>query len=518
MIAYLRFIKKYIACSKEEVIFLVIILLIASFLRLWRIDEYLPFLGDEGRDVRVVRRFLVDFDLMFVGPRTSVGDMYLGPLYYYFMSPWLLLFRFSPVGPAVGVAFLNVLTVFFLWLVGRTWFGKQAGLSAALLFATAPIVIRLGQHSWNPNIMPFFALLAIYSIWKVWQNGSFLWLIVLGIAFAFVLQSHYLGLLLVPTVGIIWFLSLWKLRDKKKFLLYSFWGLIVFLFLMSPLFIFDAKYGWRNTEAILRFFTHRQTTISAKPWNALPNIWPIWQTNVVTELLAAGNSQIGFWISLLLPLFAFWILWSCWKRKKQLPAPADFSCSFFLLVVVWIVVGIWGLALYKHAIFTHYLEFFSPGVFLLTGATLAFLWFRKRILAILILLGMVVLNFVYTPLQYPPNKQLARTIRIDKKILQEAEGKPFNFALIAKNNYEEGYLYFFELWNAPLLLINPQEYSKTRTNQLFVVCEDLPCNPINHPKAEIANFGWAKIAGEWSIDGLKLFKLVPKEDKDNENI
>ena len=90
--------------NPAEAAFLFLILFIAAFSRLYRISEYMTFLGDEGRDVIIVRRLLVNADPILIGPGTSIGDMYLGPLYYYMMAPALLMARFSPVGPAVPPA------------------------------------------------------------------------------------------------------------------------------------------------------------------------------------------------------------------------------------------------------------------------------------------------------------------------------------------------------------------------------------------------------------------------------
>jgi len=82
----------------KELWLLGLILVVGAFLRLYKIDQYMTFLGDEGRDVIIVSRFIKHFDLMLVGPGTSVGNMYLGPLYYYLMVPALFLAGFSPVG------------------------------------------------------------------------------------------------------------------------------------------------------------------------------------------------------------------------------------------------------------------------------------------------------------------------------------------------------------------------------------------------------------------------------------
>jgi hypothetical protein len=49
------------------------------------------------------------------------------------------------------------------------------------------------------------------------------------------------------------------------------------------------------------------------------------------------------------------------------------------------------------------------------------------------------------------------------------------------------------------------------TDQLFVICEPwgkVNCNPIGHPKWQIAAFGWAKIDREWEMEGVRVFRLV----------
>ena len=219
-----------------------------SILRLYNIQDYLTFLGDEGRDVIIVRRLLVDFDPILIGPGTSIGNMYLGPLYYYMMAPFLLFANFSPVGPAVMVALLSLTTIWLIWYVGREWFSEIAGLTAAALYAVSPVVIIYSRSSWNPNIMPFFALVSIYGIWRVWRHNNFKWMIIIGLTLAFALQSHYLALVLFPVVATFWILSLIqnvrnkKSGDFKSLVKFSVIGGGLFLFLMSPLYIFDARH------------------------------------------------------------------------------------------------------------------------------------------------------------------------------------------------------------------------------------------------------------------------------------
>ena len=504
-------IKKWIRENRKEAIALGIILLIGAFFRLYRIGEYMTFLGDEGRDVIIVRRLLVNFDPILIGPGTSIGDMYLGPLYYYMMAPALLLAGFSPVGPAVQIALLAVVTIFFVWWVGREWFGKIAGLIAAGLYAVAPTVIIYSRSSWNPNIMPFFALLIIYAVWRFWQHNEWKWLIVASISFAFVLQSHYLGLLLAPVVGLFWLFSMRKVWKNKKLKLIAFRSSLIsaaiFSILMSPLVIFDARHGWRNFTSMKKFFTERQTTVSARPWNALPNAWPNF-VQINTKLIAGHNETVGLWVSVAIVVLLIWLALFKWKKLSAKPRAA------YYLLIAWLGFALLGLGVYKQHIYDHYYGFFFAAPFLLIGGLVESMtrgW-RNRKLAIigLVLMGLVFVNLQNSPLKYPPNRQMQRSIEVTEKIEQEAGKEKFNLAVIAERNYEGAYQYFLEKSNAPIVMIDPQRADETITEQLFVVCE-LPeekCDPPNDPKAGIANFGWSKIEKQWEIAGVILFKLV----------
>ena len=115
-------IRNWIRSNRVEFALLLIILLIGAIFRLYRIGEYMTFLGDEGRDAIIVRRLLVNFDPILIGPGTSIGNMYLGPLYYYLIAPSLLLAGLSPVGPSIFVALLGVATIFLVWYATRLMF------------------------------------------------------------------------------------------------------------------------------------------------------------------------------------------------------------------------------------------------------------------------------------------------------------------------------------------------------------------------------------------------------------
>jgi 4-amino-4-deoxy-L-arabinose transferase-like glycosyltransferase len=511
VIKFFSKIKNWIKENPREFWILVFILLIAAFARLYKIDRYMTFLGDEGRDVIVVRRLLTEAHPPLIGPGTSIGQMYLGPLYYYMMAPALLLANFSPLGPAIQIALLGVVTVWFVWYVGRLWFGKLAAIIAASLYAIAPVVIIYSRSSWNPNIMPFFALLSMYSVWKFWRDKEFKWFTVLGISFAFVLHSHYLGLLLAPVILVFWLLTLREIKDKKEekrnFLRSSFLSAGILIVLMSPLFFFDMRHNWINFKAMYTFFTVRQETVSIRPWSAIPKLPAM--LNFIDKSVVAAKDSTGALVSTVIMVAGLiWLLIKNYLKKKNL-----FIAPQYWLLMVWLGSALIGFGLYKQNIYDHYFGFIFPVPFLLIGSFISMLWNDGKILKWLGvgLFGyLIAINLIGSPLRKEPNSLLQRTSKVAMVIGNESGGNPFNLAVIAENNYEDAYEYFLLKDNYPITDIDAQR-PETVADQLFVVCELIPntkCDPTHSPKAQIASFGWSKIDAQWEVEGVIIYKLV----------
>ena len=501
-----------------------IILLLAGVLRFYRISEYMRFLGDEGRDARVVYRLITQADLVFVGPMTSVttkaGHMYLGPIYYYLMAPFMAVWRGSPVGAAVMVASLSLLTTYLIYQVARQWWSQSAGLVAALLYAVNPLVVQYSRSSWNPNVMPLFALLSIWSIVNFWQKQKFVikrfdwhaWLVLAGLSWGIALQSHYLGLLLLPVMGTVYLLSLWQ-RKKINWQQEWLWltgAVLVWLSLQIPLFLFDWKHDWRNWRALADFFTDRQTTVNLNLINTGDRIGRM--ISLIGRQLWPGTSGVKL---LLLAIGLVVSVKQLWGKLRFRQAEAG-----VLAVWLWLLFGIVGLAMYKQTVFDHYYGFLYPAPVLLLAFTVDKLWHwssfwpqmscyprAKAAVGWLIVL-LAVFGWLSQPyFRQPPEKQWQKTQAVADLIIKQSQGQPFNLALLAEHNYDEGYRFALEYRHAPLVEIDPTR-PETITEQLFVVCEDTDCQPIANPQSEIALFGWARVDQQWQLPwGVQVFLL-----------
>ncbi len=165
-----------------------------------------------------------------------------------------------------------------------------------------------------------------------------------------------------------------------------------------------------------------------------------------------------------------------------------------------------GLALYKQNIYAHYFGFIYPAIYLLSGWIISSLLldsFSHKLLGTLLFVVFTVLSIQYSPLQYQPNRQFRRTEQVVDDIIEASEEEPFNFGLIAKQNYDESYRYLFEDKQAPLV-----RGEDGITDQLFVVCENEECQPEGNPGWQIAIFGPADTIDQWQVDYIQVFRLV----------
>ena len=491
---------------------LVVILLVAAYLRLHKISDYMTFLGDEGRDVLVVKRMIVDHDLTLLGPTASVGGFYLGPIYYYFMVPFLWLWNLDPTGPAIMVALFGIATVYLVYVVGRDFFGRRAGLVSSAAYAVSPLAIAMSRSSWNPNIVPFFSLLLIYLLWRsIVKKESFL-LFWVGVILGIGLQLHYLFLFLFG-VAFVWYLVTGRRRELVRFYALGIAGVIVGF---SPFIAFELLKGFPNTQTIIRYLGSGEDTgfsllraagtvsevtfrlfgrlvfrlPQPEVWDTLTN-WP--KTLWLTSIRMASFVGLGTLVVM----------------RKNVAATA-------LLVWYGTVIILFGF--YKGPIYDYYFGIFFALPFLILGMLFGLLSKIKfgRVAGTVGVGILLWFNWQGQPFQFPPNKQLEQTKRIAQAVFEKAGGKPFNFALLADRNSDHAFRYFFEIWGNPPVTIEFPEKDPERhtiTDALLVLCENTLCQPLGHPLWEIAGFGRAEIVGSWDVPFMRMYKLVHYQEQ-----
>lgn len=514
--------------KKLPFILLILIILLAAFLRLYLIGDYQTFLGDEGRDVLVAKGIL-EGDFTLLGPRSSAGDFFMGPAYYYMITPWLWMFNYDPVGPAVMVALLGVVTVWLTYYVGKQWFSEKAGLMAAALYAVSPIVITYSHSSWNPDVLPFFALLMMYLLFKAVQvKKQVKYFIGVGFLLGISLQLHYLALFLGVVVFFYTFFAGWYVAKKiqlTKTIRHYLEIFIGFLLGLSPFFVFEIRHGFPNIQTIFRFIfgdTAQKgyetggtffTTVGDIFFRMFGKLVFYFPSPDRYNLFSQSQLTFLSWFAVIISLAAIIVLFKKTKNKLAL-----------MLTAFWLFFGIFLFGFYKKNIYDYHFVYIFPLPFLIIGNFFAELsnWGKnkaQKIIAVIVTVvlfgGIFIYNLTGMPFRYPANRQKDQAKTISEAVITYTENKPYNFALISGGNSDHAYRYFLEiLGHPPVVLENPllDPERKTVTDQLLIVCEDVDCKPLGHPLFDVAAFGRATIAGEFDVSVVKIYKLVPYQE------
>lgn len=346
---------------------LAVIMVAASFSRLWQIHQSFHFMGDQGRDALIVSRIFTQGDLVFVGPAMSVGNIYLGPFYYYFMLPFLFLTYPSPVGPVYAVAVLNILTVLLLYFLGRKLVGDRAALFAAGMMAVSAVAIVHSRFSWNPNIIPFFSLLLMTASYYAVVRSPRYW-VAAAVCVGILIQLHYVTLLSAVAALSLYLWQLWSTRKKKtvrkKVLLAGLAGAAVIVVLLSPLLLFDIKHDWLNLRALQSLATDEKNFVQAAESSThsietvLGNITERGSLIMVDKVIGSRGS-IDYFVLLGVVLIVGIATNAVRKEKKDLTRIA--------VLLVYLSVGIVGFSFYQKDMYDHYIVYLLPATFLVLG-------------------------------------------------------------------------------------------------------------------------------------------------------
>lgn len=284
---------------------IILVLLLALFLRIFRLRELTTFSGDQGIDLLVVKRMLIDHQWTLLGPKTSITPIFNGPAYYYLILPFLALFHLDPIGVSYLMILFYLGTIFLIYLFGRRFINKQAGLLAAFFFAIWPISVEYSRVSFNSFPTPFFAILFIYSLAK--SLKKIWWVALAGFCLGIMMQLHYFNFFL-GLFGLIWLFL--KTRNKiKSFLVFTLFFLIGF----SPMLAFELRHNFFNTKTLWVFLSQRGLSTFSWQLHYLISFFPFiflilglvlnwfWQKNKMIGLLLIFSltllnlSQVNLW-------------------------------------------------------------------------------------------------------------------------------------------------------------------------------------------------------------------------------
>ena len=212
---------------------LILLACLATFLRFYRLPDWMPFIPDQGRDYLVALESLESGTLPLLGIPSSVPRFHQGPVFIWFLMGMFYLFGTEAYIPAYGTVLLGVAAVICLYFLLEKKLSRQAAFVGGLFAAVSPVFVLHSRLAYHISPIPLFSAFFLYALTRRWKSrwDVFLAFFAFGCLFQFELVAAPLFLLLVLVfrrrVGV---------SEWMRSILFGFSGLLLSLL---PQLVFD---------------------------------------------------------------------------------------------------------------------------------------------------------------------------------------------------------------------------------------------------------------------------------------
>ena len=233
--------------SKRELLLLTLIMLVASFLRLYRIDELPPALhGDTAyKGVAAVRILQGEHPIFF---EESWGG--IEPMYMYILAIFFYFFGMTPLIIKALSAIVGIITVPILYLLVRELVdSKIVGLLASFWLAASYWHVSWSRLGWESILVPPFVIVTLYFLWRGLKSGRWKDFIWAGLSLGAALYT-YQAMRFLP-IFIVLYLS-YRIATERGFWKAYRAKLALFLLIALLVFLPLGSYFATHPDAILR--------------------------------------------------------------------------------------------------------------------------------------------------------------------------------------------------------------------------------------------------------------------------
>ena len=478
---------------------IIIILFFASLVRFWRVGDLTTFAGDQGIDFLIIKRMLIDGEFTLLGPKlgsfSNIAIIYLGPIYYYLIAPFLFFFNFDPIGPAIFIVLLSLLTVVLIYLIGLNFFNKPVAVLASVIFAFSVPIVNESRVALNPNPIPFFSAVLTFSLFKIiiHNSKSLIWPVLFGISSGVLFQLHYLTMSLI-FLSIIFIL-------KKRYLGKIIILIMAFLITIAPQILFELRH---------EFFISKQIIARIQDGGDISSISTFTQNlhrglELISSLIFYyENFYLGAIIIALMLLLIF-------QKMKELK-------KIYLFLIMSILISIFLASIYALDPQLHYFAHVYPILALLISLAIYLLAdslkrFHIKAILIIILILFLTTNFSNLGLNrnegytMPEGWNLTGVKNTSKLITKDAsDNRTFNIAATLDGDTRaRPYRYLVEVYGKkPLGVENYPE-----SDILYLISRDGKNAILDYYVWEVASFKPFNFESEWHIqNGITLYKLT----------
>jgi hypothetical protein len=420
---------------------LLLILVLAIFLRTYNLANGMEFIGDQGWFYLSARDMLLSGKIPLVGITSSHAWLHQGPLWTYMLAVVLWLSKFNPVSGAYLTAGFGVAATFLMYWLGQEMFSRKVGLIAALLYATSPLIIFFDRMAFDPSPIPFFTILYLFALYK-WLKGNVyffpLTIMLLAILYNLELATFALvfAFVLLFAYGVFKKTNWVKELVNKKIIVLS---LSLPILVMLPVVIYDFSHGFKQTVVFLGWTLYKPFSFLIKHSASNPSFGFPTIINFIGVTLQKLIFNQSLTISVLIFSLAMIALIFSTKKTRSV---SKILLAFLLLISL-------GGILVNQATSDAYLPILFPFVIFSVAILFAQISKVKQFSYLLIpaLLLIVLLNF-YADFRNDQTTEFKNRLTATEKIIKLANNHPYNLIGRGEGSQFESFTmsYQYLLW------------------------------------------------------------------------
>ncbi|KKU92454.1 MAG: hypothetical protein UY21_C0001G0077 [Microgenomates group bacterium GW2011_GWA1_48_10] len=301
---------------------LLVVLALGAVLRWINLLQSMQFFYDQARDA-LVATGIMRGDFVLVGPSADTSGLFMGPLWYYFLTPLYFLAQGNPAIVLWLTSFLDLATIILLYSVAKLVFDRKTALIAAAIWSFGALPVAYARTLSNPASTALWSLLIFIGLVKIGQNdrsGSLIVALSLALLYQLNPASAYL---LTFWVGVSLIFLRRHLTNRRWLAL----CLILFLLSFSPQLLFEIRNHYPSLEHLRNLFLAagptegffyglylRWTNFLGELTNYLFYGQPVWSLVALlggAALFVRGSARyrllLGLWLTL--PLFSYFFLY-----------------------------------------------------------------------------------------------------------------------------------------------------------------------------------------------------------------
>lgn len=202
---------------KSEIVFVVLITLLALGIRFWHLGSSVRMMIDEGHFALGTAYFWTFPDVKLLEPMPTSASFPF--IYSYGQSGMVALFGRNFLGLRALSALLGTLTVPALYLLARELFDRRTAVIAALVLLTFPPQVHYSRLALNNIADPFFGTLALGLLARAVRTRRRFDYVLGGAILGFTQYFYEGGRLLYPALAAAWLLIgllLWRRRPSVR--------------------------------------------------------------------------------------------------------------------------------------------------------------------------------------------------------------------------------------------------------------------------------------------------------------